>query len=123
MQEIRDSLSCGNKKAISLLDELENKVNLIEQKRHGLGEPNLIYVKNFCNVDFPVERNFLKCQNDISVDVSKAHSNNTDISKTKYNDTDSFLSFLPIGRDGKRMNSNTERIMNAIFESSFSWSY
>ena len=81
------------------MDELENKVNLIERKRQGLGKPNLIYVKNFCSVDFPVERNFLKCQNDISVDVkttpadvSKAHSNNTDISKTKYNDTDSFLS-------------------------------
>ena len=102
----RMSLSCGNKKAISLLDELENKVNLIERKRQGLGKPNLIYVKNFCSVEIPVmnvdnfvERNFLKCQNDISVDVkttpadvSKAHSNNTDISKTKYNDTDSFLS-------------------------------
>ena len=99
VQEIRESLSCGNKKAISLLDELENKVNLIERKRQGLGKPNLIYVKNFCSVDFPVERNFLKCQNDISVDVkttpadvSKVHSNNTDISKTEYNDTDSFLS-------------------------------
>lgn len=99
VQEIRESLSCGNKKAISLLDELENTVNLIERKRQGLGKPNLIYVKNFCSVDFPVERNFLKCQNDISVDVkttpadvSKAHSNNTDISKTEYNDTDSFLS-------------------------------
>lgn len=99
VQEIRESLSCGNKKAISLLDELENKVNLIERKRQGLGKPNLIYVKNFCSVDFPVERNFLKCQNDISVDVkttpadvSKAHRNNTDISKTEYNDTDSFLS-------------------------------
>lgn len=30
VEEIRESLSCGNKKAISLLDELENKVNLIE---------------------------------------------------------------------------------------------
>lgn len=81
VQEIRESLSCGNKKAISLLDELENKVNLIERKRQGLGKPNLIYVKNFCSADFLVERNFLKCQNDISVDVkttpadvSKAHS-------------------------------------------------
>lgn len=30
VEEIRESLSCGNKKAISLLDELENKVSLIE---------------------------------------------------------------------------------------------
>ena len=63
VEEIRESLSCGNKKAISLLDELENKVNLIERKRQELGKPNLIYVKNFCSVDFPVERHFLKCQN------------------------------------------------------------
>ena len=69
VEEIRESLSCGNKKAISLLDELENKVNLIERKRQGLGKPNLIYVKNFCSVDFPVERHFLKCQNDTSGNV------------------------------------------------------
>lgn len=104
VDEIRGSLSCGNKKAISLLDELENKAHLIERKRQGLGKPNLIYVKNFCSVEFPVERNFLKCQNGISgdvkttpADVSKAHSNHTDINKTKYNDTDSFLS-----SDGER---------------------
>lgn len=99
VEEIRESLSCGNKKAISLLDELENKVNLIERKRQGLGKPNLIYVKNFCSVDFPVERHFLKCQNDTSgdvkttpVEVSKAHRNNTDINDTEMIDTDSFLS-------------------------------
>lgn len=99
VEEIRESLSCGNKKAISLLDELENKVNLIERKRQGLGKPNLIYVKNFCSVDFPVERHFLKCQNDTSGDVkttpaevSKVHRNNTDINDTEIIDTDSFLS-------------------------------
>lgn len=99
VEEIRESLSCGNKKAISLLDELENKVNLIERKRQGLGKPNLIYVKNFCSVDFPVKRHFLKCQNDTSGDVkttpaevSKAHRNNTDINDTEMIDTDSFLS-------------------------------
>lgn len=93
VDEIRESLCCGNKKAISLLDELENKVHLIERKRQGLGKPNLIYVKNFCSVDFLVERNFLKCQNDTSgdvkttpADVSKAHSNNTESI-----DTDSFF--------------------------------
>ena len=99
VEELQESLSCGNKKAISLLDELENKANLIERKRQGLGKPNLIYVKNFCSVAFPVERHFLKCQNDTSgnvkitpAEVSKSHCNNTDINDTESNDTDLFLS-------------------------------
>ena len=47
VEEIESALTCGNKKAISLLAELENKAGLIERKRQGLGKPNLIYVKNF----------------------------------------------------------------------------
>ena len=43
--EITESMNCGNKKAIQLLDELEHKAGLIERKRQGLGKPNLIYVK------------------------------------------------------------------------------
>lgn len=45
--EITESMNCGNKKAIQLLDELEHKAGLIERKRQGLGKPNLIYVKSF----------------------------------------------------------------------------
>ena len=41
--EITESMNCGNKKAIQLLDELEHKAGLIERKRQGLGKPNLIY--------------------------------------------------------------------------------
>lgn len=104
--EIRECLNCGNKKAIQLLDELENKAGLIERKRQGLGKPNLIYVKSFYRtVDKYGERHFLKCQNDTSgsakttsQEVSEAHSNNTDNKKTDTNQTD--LSFLP-GRESK----------------------
>ena len=103
------------KKAISLLDELENKVNLIERKRQGLGKPNLIYVKNFSSVDFSVEIHFLKCQNNTSgdvkttpVEVSKSHRNNTDISDTEFSDTDSFLS-----SDGERW--ETDELQDRAF--------
>ena len=104
--EIRECMNCGNKKAIQLLDELENKAGLIERKRQGLGKPNLIYVKSFYRtVDKYGERHFLKCQNDTSgsvkmtsQEVSEAHSNNTDNKKTDMNHTD--LSFLP-GRESK----------------------
>ncbi len=101
IEEIKECMNCGNKKAIQLLDELENKAGLIERKRQGLGKPNLIYVKSFYRtVDKYGERHFLKCQNDTSgsvkrtsQEVSESHSNNTDNKKTDMNHTD--LSFLP----------------------------
>ena len=85
IEEIMEDMNCGNKKAIQLLSDLEEKVGLIERKRQGLGKPNLIYVKNFISVDSPVEKHFLKCQNDTSgsveitsLEVSKGHGNKTD---------------------------------------------
>ena len=80
IEEIMADMNCGNKKAVQLLADLETKVGLIGRKRQGLGKPNLIYVKNFISVDNPVERHFLKCQNDTSgsvertsLEVSKEH--------------------------------------------------
>ena len=67
IEEIMEDMNCGNKKAIQLLSDLEEKVGLIERKRQGLGKPNLIYVKNFISVDSPVERHFLKCQKDTEI--------------------------------------------------------
>ena len=106
--EITESMNCGNKKAIQLLDELEHKAGLIERKRQGLGKPNLIYVKSFYRtVDKYGERHFLKCQNDTSgsvkatsLEVSESHSNKTNDKKTDLNDTDP--SFLP-GSEPKRI--------------------
>ena len=106
--EIQENLNCGNKKAIQLLDELENKAGLIERKRQGLGKPNLIYVKSFyCTVDNYGESHFLKCSNDTSgsvktasLEVSESHSNKTNNKKTYFNDTDP--SFLP-GSEPKRI--------------------
>lgn len=45
--EVMAHMGCANKKAISLLAELEKKAELIARKRQGLGRPNLIYVKHF----------------------------------------------------------------------------
>mgnify|MGYP000047782351 CR=1 FL=1 len=100
IENIMEALGCGNKKAIGLLAELENKANLILRKKQGLGKPNLIYVKKFTVVaNTPVERHFLKCQNDTSgngqstsLGVSKEHSNNTDINNTEFSNTDPFFS-------------------------------
>lgn len=105
IDKIMEALGCGNKKAIQLLSELEKKADLIMRKKQGLGKPNLIYVKKFiATSDTPVERHFLKCQNDTSGDgettslgVSKSHGNNTDNNNTEFNDTDSIF---PSGNGG-----------------------
>ena len=78
VEEIMTALSCGNKKAVSLLAELEQKAGLIERKRQGLGKPNLIYVKNFTgvyvdkSVDNHVDNCFQKCQKDNSGSVENS---------------------------------------------------
>lgn len=86
IEEIMADLSCGNKKAVSLLTEL-TKIGLIERRRQGLGKPNIIYVGNFITPD----GHFQKCENDTSgrvemtfQEVSKAHGNNTDSNNTEY---------------------------------------
>jgi len=112
VENIMDSLGCGNKKAIQLLAELENKANLILRKKQGLGKPNLIYVKKFTVAARGVERHFLKCENDTSgnvettsLGVSKEHGNNTDKNKTEFSDTDPFL---PSGFCGKESDGTDE---------------
>ena len=99
--EIMEEMNCGKNKAVQLLDELENKVGLIERKRQGLGKPNLIYVRSFFRtVDNSGERHFLKFENKTSgspktkpPEVSESNSINNDSKKTYKNHTD--LSFLP----------------------------
>ena len=58
ISEIMETLNCADNKATKLMNELEDKCGLIERKRQGLGQPNLIYVKNFLTVDNLVESRF-----------------------------------------------------------------
>ena len=96
VEEIMESLACGNKKAVGLLRELEEKAGLIERRRQGLGRPNLMYVKNFAEVS---EGNVQKCQNDtprgvVSTrqEMFKRHGNKTNQNYTDSIETDPFLS-------------------------------
>lgn len=105
VESIMEALGCGNKKAIQLLAELENKADLILRKKQGLGKPNLIYVKKFTAVlHTPVERHFLKCENDTSGSVqttapemSKQHDSYTD--NNNLNDSEN-NPFFPSGDCG-----------------------
>ena len=99
IEEIMKKIGCGNKKAIQLLSELEDKIGLIERKRQGLGKPNLIYVKNFIRtVDNTGQRHFLKCQNDTSgsvrttsLEMSESHGSNTNLSNTDMSNTENLI--------------------------------
>ncbi|MCD7820544.1 MAG: replication initiator protein A [Lachnospiraceae bacterium] len=97
IEEIMESMGCGNKKAGQMLAELENKAGLIIRKRQGMGKPNLIYVMNFIEPESGGNGHFQKCQNDTSgsvkttsQEVSKGHGNNTDINNTDKSNTDLF---------------------------------
>ena len=49
LDDIMDALGCSNKKAISIMKELdtEDGIGLIEKKRQGQGKPTMIYLKQF----------------------------------------------------------------------------
>ena len=109
IEEIMEDMNCGNKKAIQLLSDLEDKVGLIERKRQGLGKPNLIYVKNFISA---VDSQLLNCENHNSgtmeittQELPKSQCNNTDIKNTEFSDTDPFF---PSGFCGKEVDETDE---------------
>ena len=129
LEEIMETLNCGNQKAVKLMDELEGKIGLIERKRQGLGKPNLIYVKNFIcpvdKVDNSAPSHFLKCENHTSGDVKitlqevrKSHGSNTD-----NNDTDNRYTENPIypGRDEEEMRARM--ICKSFFEDQIEYDY
>ena len=129
LEEIMETLNCGNQKAVKLMDELEGKIGLIERKRQGLGKPNLIYVKNFIcpvdKVDNSAPSHFLKCDNHTSGDVKitlqevrKSHGSNTD-----NNDTDNRYTENPIypGRDEEEMRARM--ICKSFFEDQIEYDY
>ena len=49
IQELQNDLNCGKGKAVKVMAELDSVkgIGLIERRRRGLGQPDLIYVKNF----------------------------------------------------------------------------
>ena len=68
IEEIMEDMNCGNKKAIQLLSDLEDKVGLIERKRQGLGKPNLIgqlnqtYMRGCRQDGIPISIGSLPCR-------------------------------------------------------------
>lgn len=95
IRNIQLSLGCGDKKATSLLAELET-YGLIEKRKRGQGKPTIIYVKNFI---VSSKQRFKDCQSNDSrvvetmiLDQLKQRCNYTDRIKTDYSNTNHILS-------------------------------
>ena len=109
LEDIMESLGCSNKKAITIMKELdvEAGIGLIEKRRQGQGKPTIIYVKQFVVQDvqmckkYTSEKNsgisevnnlhVLKCKNDTSrsekntyLEVKKLHTNKTNINNSNF---------------------------------------
>ena len=114
LEDIMDALGCSNKKAISIMKELdiESGIGLIEKKRQGQGKPTMIYLKQFmiqdaqkCNNYISGEKpaisevknlHVLKCKNVMSIseefthpEVKKLHTNKNNINNTELSNTES----------------------------------
>ena len=132
IEQIMQEMNCSNKKAVTMLAELEKKVALIEKKRQGLGKPNLIYVKNYFTANQPdceyeqqkikpiVDNSEMeapemsnvhpqKCKNDTSgsveatfAEMSEVHGIKTNINNTDFSDTNPISSYPQMGNDAMR---------------------
>lgn len=114
LEDIMEALGCSNKKAISIMKELDTDagIGLIEKKRQGQGKPTMIYLKQFMVQDVQKCRNFtseqkavvsevknlhvLKCKNVISrseeitlPEVKNIHTNKNNINNTELSNTES----------------------------------
>ena len=108
LEDIMEALGCSNKKAISIMKELDTDagIGLIEKKRQGQGKPTMIYLKQFMVQDVQKCRNFtseqkaevsevknlhiLKCKNAMSrseeitlPEVKNIHTNKNNINNTE----------------------------------------
>ena len=123
LDDIMDALGCSNKKAITIMKELdtENGIGLIEKKRQGQGKPTMIYLMQFmiqdakkCNNYISGEKSaisevknlhILKCKNVMSrseefthPEVKKLHTNKNNINNTELSNTES--NHIISGNDG-----------------------
>ena len=115
LEDIMESLGCSNKKAITIMKELDadTGIGLIERKKQGQGRPTIIYVKQFVIRDAQTCKNYtsgknggvsevknlhvLKCKKDMSrseeithqevkfLQTNKNNINNTDLNKSESN--------------------------------------
>ena len=139
LEDIMDALGCSNKKAISIMKELDadTGIGLIEKKRQGQGKPTMIYLKQFMIHDVQKCNNFtsgekkdvsevknlhiLKCKNDTSrseestcLEVKNIHTNKNNINNTELSKTESNLILSGDDRMRYEMDAYSELIRENI---------
>ena len=105
VENIMESLGCGNKKAIQLLAELENKANLILRKKQGLGKPNLTLLGMS-------KQHLRECRKNTVIILIKIILNLMIL----------ILSFLPVFAERNPMGRMSSEDIISIFMTSFIWS-
>ena len=135
LEDIMDALGCSNKKAITIMKELDADagIGLIEKKRQGQGKPTMIYVKQFVIRDVQECKNYtseekltipevkklhvLECKNDTSrseeitcLEVKKIHTNKNNINNTELSNTESNLILSENDGMGSEVEAYTELI-------------
>ena len=110
LEDIMDALGCSNKKAITIMKELDAEagIGLIEKKRQGQGKPTIPEVKKL---------HVLKCKNDTSrseeitcLEVKKIHTNKNNINNTELSNTESNLILSENDGMGSEVEAYTELI-------------
>ena len=139
LEDIMEALGCSNKKAISIMKELETDagIGLIEKKRQGQGKPTMIYLKQFMVQDVQKCINFtseqkstvsevknlhvLKCKNVISrseeitlPEVKNIHTNKNNINNTELSNNESNLILSGDDRMRYEMDAYSELISENI---------
>ena len=75
LDDIMEALGCSNKKAISIMKELDTDagIGLIEKKRQGQGKPTMIYLKQFVIQDFQKCKNYTSDEKTAISEVKNLH--------------------------------------------------
>ena len=75
LEDIMEALGCSNKKAISIMKELDADagIGLIEKRRQGQGKPTMIYVKQFVIQDVQKCKNYTSEEKLVIPEVKKLH--------------------------------------------------
>ena len=100
LEDIMDAMGCSNKKAISIMKELdiESGIGLIEKKRQGQGKPTMIYLKQFMIQEAQKCNNYISGEKSAISEVKNLHTNKNNINNTELSNTES--NHIISGNDG-----------------------
>ena len=89
IEEIADRLNCGREKACNTLKELDDEsgIGLISKRRRGMGQPTIIYVKNFVVKDEPSDET-----------EQPQTPKNQEVGKSEFKDSEKQTSSIPKNR-------------------------